>query len=109
MGAALSDVQAAAMTAVCQAAALELEERLRTGVTSEELGELFVTATGILAISMYVGLYGADQDFSQFSAGNIRVSKNSGGQSAAKLRKMAEEMLSGYLEDRGFSFLGVRG
>ncbi len=45
-----------AARAVCSAAAAELESRLRRGASSDEIGEIFVTASAMLAISMYMEL-----------------------------------------------------
>lgn len=111
MGVSLDTAQAAAMGAICAAAAGELERRLRDGVSAGELGETFVTAAGLLAISMYIEVYGAGEDFSSFRAGNISVSKKAGGsaESADSLRKKAEALLGEYLTDGGFAFMGVRG
>ncbi len=97
------------LRAVCAAAAAELESRLRKGVTSEKIQELFVTAAGMLALSMYMELGNAQHDgVSSFSAGHLSVQLGGAAASAASLRKQAETMLSAYL-DGGFAFMGVRG
>jgi hypothetical protein len=99
------------LRALCAAAASELESRLRAGVSSAELGDTFVTAAGILALSLYVQAGGAD-DRASVKAGSVAVSRRSGGSvrtSAAALRREAETLLAGYLSDRGFDFRGVRG
>ncbi|MEG1633331.1 MAG: hypothetical protein RR314_04695 [Oscillospiraceae bacterium] len=101
----------ARISALCSAAASELERRLRAGVVAAELGETFVTAAGILALSMYAELQGADGAES-VRAGSVTVSRRGAGAektSAAVLRREAEGMLSAFLEDRGFDFRGVRG
>lgn len=96
---------------VCQAAGAELENRLRRGVAREDIEELFVSAAGILAISLYMELdMEAENDIRSFSAGNLSVTLNDSEKlSAATLRKRAESMLAGYLENGGFEFMGVRG
>jgi len=101
----------AVLEKLCAAAASELESRLRAGVSSNGIGELFVTAAGVLALSMYVQVGGADGAKS-VKAGNVTVSRRDAGNgavSAASLRREAETMLSAYLCDRGFEFVGVRG
>lgn len=102
---------AAVLEKLCAAAASELESRLREGVSSDDAGERFVTAAGILALSMYIEVGGADGAQS-VRAGNVTIGRRgarSGIVSAAALRREAEAMLSSYLRDRGFEFVGVRG
>jgi len=105
----IGDAERAALTAVCAAAQAALAARLREGVTQESLGETFTTACGLLAIAMYMELGDAAGDVSSFRAGNISVTRRRGGSSAARLRARAEELLSDWLEDRGFAFQGVDG
>lgn len=111
MSSELSAESAGILKAVCASAAAELESRLRKGVSSEEIQELFVTAAGMLALSMYIELSGLPGDrVGSFSAGNVSVRLDGGAvsASAANLRKHAENMLAAYL-DGGFEFMGVRG
>ena len=89
----------------------ELEGRLRAGVTPGEIMSAFVSAAGVLALSMYIQL-GDTSDIGSFKAGNMTVNLRGGDSravSAASLRRQAELMLAAWLEDRGFDFLGVRG
>ena len=99
--------------AVCEAAAMELKAKLRSGVSAESMGETFVTAAGILAIALYMELNDASAGgIDSFSAGNLSVKLGENGgikASAASLRQTAENMLSAYLRDSGFCFLGVDG
>ena len=100
------------LTAICEAAAAELESKLRKGVSSEALGETFVTAAGMLALAMCMELEnGAQEEISAFRAGELSVNLRQSGvkASAASLRRAAENMLSAYLELGGFSFVGVEG
>lgn len=100
------------LKAVCASAAAELESRLRKGVSSGEIQELFVTAAGMLALSMYLELAAVPGDrVGSFSAGNLSVRLDGGAvsASAAKLRTYAEHMLAAYLDGGGFEFVGVRG
>ena len=112
MGTELPAQSAGVLRAVCASAAAELESRLRKGVSSEEIQELFVTAAGMLALSMFIELDGAPGDgVGSFSAGNVSVRLDGGAvsASAANLRKYAEHMLAAYLDGGGFEFMGVRG
>ena len=95
-------------TQLCAAAAAELECRLRRGVSSDDMTDLFTTAAGMLAISMYMELGSAHSGgVSGFMAGKLSVQL--GGSSAASLRKSAETMLGAYLDNGGFEFVGVQG
>ncbi|HHU23032.1 MAG TPA: hypothetical protein GXZ52_06435, partial [Clostridiales bacterium] len=69
----------AALTAMCEAAGAELEARLRQGVSAQEIKKLFVGAAGVLALSMYIQLFGACDDTSSFKAGNVSVSRRGAG------------------------------
>lgn len=103
---------AGVLKAVCASAAAELESRLRRGVSSEKIQELFVTAAGVLALSMYMELDGVSRErLGSFSAGNVSVQLDGGtvSASAAMLRRHAEAMLAAYLDSGGFGFVGVRG
>ena len=108
-----SDANMDTLMRMCAAAGEELKARLREGVSPEEIKELFISAAGILALSLYAQLGSDDGEFSSVRVGNISVSKNgaarSGAQSAARLRKLSENMLSRYLRDSGFDFRGVCG
>ena len=99
--------------AVCEAAAMEIKAKLRDNVSPDDLGELFVTAAGMLAIAMYMEFSdGAESGIKSFSAGNLSASISSSEgikASAASLRETAEKLLSAYLKDSGFCFMGVDG
>ena len=106
LGESVPDEDADMLRAVCSAA--ELESRLRRGASSDEIGETFVTASAMLAISMYMELGSAHSGgVSGFTAGKLSVQL--GGASAAALRKSAETMLGAYLDSGGFEFVGVQG
>lgn len=108
LGESVPDEDADMLRAVCSAAAAELESRLRRGASSDEIGETFVTASAMLAISMYMELGSAHSGgVSGFTAGKLSVQL--GGASAAALRKSAEMMLGAYLDAGGFEFVGVQG
>jgi hypothetical protein len=102
---------AAGLEKLCAAAASELESRLREGASCDGIGELFVTAAGVLALSMYIEVCGADSAKS-VRAGNVTVSRREAAGaavSAAALRREAAAMLSAWLRDRGGGVRGVRG
>ena len=92
------------LTAMCAAAAAEIEGRLKEGVSPEDLGSTFVTAAGVLALSLYCA---SGEKLRSFRAGELSMSCSS--VDAESLRLAAEQMLAGALRDRGFGFRGVRG
>lgn len=96
------------LSALCAAASAEIMARLREGVSVEDIKETFVTAAGVLALSMYIALGDSGGDFS-FRAGNLSVSQSGGGSKADALRAQAENMLARYLIDQGFDFRSVEG
>ena len=103
-----NDADALVLTGMCAAAAEELESRLRAGVDAGALGETFVRAAGVLALSMYCAVKDTEK-LKSFRAGNLSVEYADGEASPEGLRKLAEQMLSAYLTDRGFGFMGVKG
>ena len=100
------------LRSVCQTAALELESKLRSGVKSSDIEELFVCAAALLALSLYLELRDIpDGKIDSFKAGDLSVSLRDGAKSvpAQTLRARAETMLSAYLDCGGFEFKGVVG
>jgi hypothetical protein len=95
-----------ALGAVCPSALAQLTARLLDGMTPEDVGDVFVTACAMLALSMCAE--SGSGDISSFSAGSVSVTKRRGG-TAAAMRCQAEELLRGYISDGGFAFTGVRG
>ena len=102
------DADAAVLEAMCGAAAAEIESRLREGLTLADLGSVYVTAAGVLALSLYCAAQDPEQ-ISAFRAGDLSVSYGKGEADAERLRALAEQMLAGKLRERGFGFAGVRG
>ncbi len=101
-----------ALRSACQTAAAELESKLRSGVNSSDIEELFVSAAAVLALSLYLELTGITNDkIDSFKAGELSVSLRDGTKtgSAQSLRMRAESMLSAYLDCGGFEFKGVVG
>ena len=101
------DADDAALKALCAAASGELLGRLREGTDVESIKPLFVTAAGVLALSMYMTL--GDAGLEGMKAGNLSLSFGDKAASAHSLRTQAEAMLSAYLRDAGFDFRGVEG
>ncbi len=101
-----------ALRSACQTAAAELESKLRSGVNSSDIEELFVSAAAVLALSLYLELRDIPNDkIDSFKAGELSVSLRDGTKtgSAQSLRMRAESMLSAYLDCGGFEFKGVVG
>ena len=95
------------LSALCAAASAELLSRLREGTDVESIKPLFVTAAGVLALSMYIAL--GDEGDCAFKAGSFSMSTGGKAASAHSLRKQAEAMLASYISDSGFEFRGVAG
>lgn len=100
-----------ALHSACQTAA-ELESKLRSGVNSSDIEELFVSAAAVLALSLYLELRDIPNDkIDSFKAGELSVSLRDSTKTgcAQSLRMRAESMLSAYLDCGGFEFKGVVG
>ena len=106
LGGELSESGRQTLSALCAVAAANLESRLRSGVSVEDIKEDFVTAAGVLALSMYSAVGGGD--FSSVRVGELTLTRG-GGDFSDSLRALAEEMLASQLTERGFDFRGVRG
>ena len=106
LGGEISDEGRARLEKLCSMAVSQLENRLKAGESADSLGELFVSAAGILALSMYAAL--GTEDFSSVKIGSVTLTRN-GGSMVPELRKLSEELLSGCLREKGFVFKGVRG
>lgn len=101
-----------ALRSACQTAAAELESKLRSGVNSSDIEELFVSAAAVLALSLYLELRDIPNDkIDSFKAGELCVSLRDGTKTgcAQSLRMRAKSMLSAYLDCGGFEFKGVVG
>ena len=108
LGTELNDCARLRLKKLCQMAVSQLILRLREGKTPEELGEQFIDAAGVLALSMYVALGG--EDFSAVKIGSITIERDRSGRSFIDdLRHMSEQLLAGCLREQGFVFKGVRG
>lgn len=96
------------LRALCAAASAELRQRLKAGVSVEEIHSAFVTATGLLALSMAM-LADGEGGLTGFQAGSLSLRFGEQPLSAGRLRQQAEALLRGYLDDEGFAFVGVPG
>ena len=112
VGRELDEKETALLQEMCAAAARELEQRLRQGVSPQDIQSAFVSAAGVLALSLYIQVGSAGEEETNLKLGDVSVQRRGAGTartSANTLRKQAEAMLAAYLEDQGFSFRGVRG
>ena len=111
LGRELSQSEERLLRRVCSAAVTELEARLRNGIKSEDIGELFNDAAGVLALSLFIELGSGDiNNIDSFTAGGLSVKLDSTrDKAAAKLRSRAEAMLVSYLKCPDFAFTGVEG
>ncbi len=108
----LPDEKSAALRAACLSAEAEFTSRLRRETSPDELGDTFISACSVLALSQYILLEGACGGASAVTLGSVSVSFKGAGSvrsAASTLRDQAESMLSAWLEDSGFCFMGVRG
>ena len=92
---------------LCRGARLELESRLRRGVSPQDCSDALCLAAAWLAL--------ADLDACQaaggvrsFSAGSLTIQTGEGG-GQDTLRRRALGLMAPYLADEGFGFRGVRG
>lgn len=102
----ISDSGKERLALLCRLAVSELEARLRSGAQAESIGEQFVSAAGVLALSMYAAL--GDEPFAAVKIGSVSMTKQEGDLSG-RLRTLSEELLAGFLRERGFDFRGVCG
>lgn len=111
LGRELSQSEERLLRRTCSAAVTELEARLRNGIRSEDIGELFNNAAGVLALSLFIELGSGDiNNIGYFKAGGLSVKLDgTRDKAAAKLRSRAEAMLASYLKCPDFAFTGVEG
>ena len=91
------------METLCKAAAAQLLARLKKGVDRDAIRSEFVMAAGMLALSMYIAASGSGE-VTAFKAGNLSVEMAGSESAADALRRQAELLLGGYIEDQGFAF-----
>lgn len=106
----LSSEEETVLAELCAMACDELKGRLKEKVSISEIHDSFIRSAATLALAMF--LETETRQVQSFSAGSLRISRRDTGQarpSADLLRRQAELMLLGFLEDRGFGFKAVRG
>lgn len=106
----LSSEDETVLAELCTMACTELMGRLKEEVSITDIHDIFVRAATTLSLAMF--LESETRQVQSFSAGSLSISRPNTGQgrtSADLLRKQAELMLLGYLDDRGFGFKAVRG
>jgi len=90
---------------LCQAAETEWEGRLKDGVTKTDCRQAFACAAAWTALAGFFS--GRREEFSSFSAGDLRVESRSGTQDrqqAEDLLKQAERLMAPYCGDAGFVY-----
>lgn len=92
------------LEALCSAAEMVWNARLRAGVTAGDCGEAFLCAAAMTAAADYEAGRG---EVESFTAGELSVKRRSGGSEA--LRQAAERLMEPYVSVQGFAFRGVRG
>lgn len=93
-----------ALTILCTQAAIQLEGRLRKGITSEDCPEAFALAGAWTALAHYA--LSADK-VKQFSAGDVTVYHRDAQEQYTAFLLQAEQILRPYVQDEGFCFRGV--
>lgn len=94
---------------LCTAAEEELQFRLKKDVDIKSIESLFIAAAAMLAASMYAET-AVDSEVKSYSVGNVSVAYgDKSGLRSSALRSRAEAILSGYIDDGGFEFMGVDG
>ena len=99
----LSQEQDALLRMLCRVAKNNLEGRLRSGLTPEDLRADFVAAGSLVALA---ALSESDSGPERFTAGELTVQRGSSSAAAKCLRGQAELLLMPYVRD-SFAFLGV--
>ena len=97
---------------ICAVAEKEITGKLSDGVSPGDCSETLIVAAALLAVSIYGQVLSGGSEAASFSAGDVSVTNKSGGSIASAgnyLRSQAELMMAPYIDDNGFSFLGVRG
>ena len=94
-----------------KAAAEQLEHLLREDITAEECKDTFIFAGALMTRAMAIESAISGEIYS-YTAGSVSVTEkgeDSPGKKADRLRIQAEMLMAPYIDDRYFSFQGVRG
>lgn len=101
----LTQRQTELLGALCFAACVSLESRLREGLTPNDCKADFIAAASLLALAA-LGSVEDGTRTEQITAGDFTIRKQTSDAASNCLRAQAELMIAPYLKDR-FSFLGV--
>ncbi|MBQ8768695.1 MAG: hypothetical protein IJZ15_03480 [Oscillospiraceae bacterium] len=93
------------LKAVCSAAVVSLENKLRSNVTVEDCHNQFVMAASMYAVAAMSEITEFGQ-LEQFTAGDLTVHKTNGEMAANCLRAQADMLMSPYVKT-GVAFMGV--
>lgn len=99
----LSREQDELLRMLCRVAKTNLEGRLRSGLTPEDLRADFIAAGSLLALA---ALSESDDSPERFTAGELTVQRSEPSAAAKCLRGQAELLMMPYVRD-SFAFLGV--
>ena len=98
------EVQEELLLPLIQAVRDRLAGALKEGIAPEDCGPAFPLAAAMTVMDWLEDLEGGQ--IASFTAGDLTVRRDQGGRS---LSEQAEELLSPWLRDMGFVFLGVEG
>lgn len=93
------------LEAVCRAAVVSLQNRLRDGLVAEDCLTEFVTAAGMYALAAMSTVTDMSQ-LEQFTAGDLTLRKSSKDAAASCLRTQADMLMAPYLKPATV-FMGV--
>lgn len=92
---------------LAQAAQELLAARLKPGVEPDDCGPAFPLAAAMTAMEGLERTAGGE--VTAFTAGELTIRRESGGQGKSTLSAQAERLLAPWLGETGFAFQGVRG
>lgn len=103
-GSAVSDSGKEGLLLLCSVACTAIEARLKSKACVGS--EAFISAAALLALSMYAVT--ADSAFTSATIGSISITKNNSENFADSLRRLSDELISPYVSENDFAFLGVK-
>lgn len=103
-----SEDQEELLLPLVQAAETAVAARLKPGARPEDCGAAFPLAVAMEAMEGLEAAEGQGREVTAFTAGDLSVRREPG-RGARSLCARAERLLAPWLEDRGFTFRGVRG
>lgn len=87
----------------------QLAGRLKEGTAPEDCGSAFPLAAAMVVMDRLSGMTGGGGKVASFTAGDLTIRRESGGQTTKSLSAQAEGLLAPWLADGGFVFQGVEG